>query len=183
MSASVGRPQSAGRQASGDLSSAHAAFDAVLGLGELGGASSTNTKTPSESSRNDSSFILSILPLLNFGDPTRVTHADWQRGTRSLGMHHLADDLVVWDQFTKLYGDGREHADATAASVSIELITSLIPVETSMLHLLRALVFAIDHVKDFAAKQTRKAEVTKDWKTSRMVLNKPIFSKRLKVVV
>ena len=72
------------------LSGARAKLDSALGVA----SASTSFAQPS---KRDSNLCLSLLPLFNFGaDPSKVTHADWQRGTRAMGLFQLADDPTVW---------------------------------------------------------------------------------------
>lgn len=150
------------------LSGAHAALQASWG-GEK------NSPLPvKQPSKRDNSFILSLLPLFNFSsaDRGRVSHADFQRGTRSMGLQQLADDITLWDELTRMYGDGGSHNEVSKACVVLENLSFLVPLEPHLVQLMRAVVFAIDHVKTFAAKQMRRNEREVDSRTSRLVVRK-----------
>ena len=82
------------------LSGARAKLDSALGIASA-------SPSFAQPSKRDSNLCLSLLPLFNFGaDPSKVTHADWQRGTRAMGLSQLADDPTVWADLTQMYGDG-----------------------------------------------------------------------------
>ena len=122
--------------------------------------------------KRDESLCLSLLPLFNFSEPSKVTYADWQRGTRSMGLSLLADDPSVWSDLAGLYGDGATAQSSEAASVYLEQVAFLVPLEGHLTALLRAVVFAIDHVKDFAATQTRRNVRASDSRINSMILRK-----------
>ena len=146
-------------------------FDSALAVdpsAALRAKASTNQpsyENPGKTSKS-SSLCLSLLPLFNFGGSSVVTYDEWQRGARSLGLAHLADDQSVWTEMTELYGDGASHADNRHASVDLERVAYLVPLEPHVQSLMRAIVFAIDHVKDFAATQIRKQTKQTEMKTS-----------------
>lgn len=122
-------------------------------------------ENPDRTSKN-SSLCLSLLPLFNFSGSASVNYDEWQRGARSLGLAHLADDRSVWTEMTELYGDGASHSDNRQASVDLERVAYLVPLEPHVQSLMRAIVFAIDHVKDFAATQIRKQSKQTEMKAS-----------------
>lgn len=128
-------------------------------------------KNPDETAKQ-SSLCLSLLPLFNFSGTSRVTYAEWQRGTQSLGLSHLSKDASAWTEMTLLYGDGASISDQTLATVDLEQVSFLVPLEPHVQSLMRAFVFAIDHVKTFAATQLRKQVKQTEMKASGLILRK-----------
>lgn len=76
-----------------------------------------------------SSLCLSLLPLFNFSGTSRVTHSEWVRGTSSLGLAHLSSDASAWSEMAILYGDGASVSDHTLATVDLQRVSFLVPLE------------------------------------------------------
>ena len=135
------------------LASAHRAFDSVIGAT----ASLPNA-------RHDTQLCLSLLPLFNFSEPSKVNYDDWVRGTRALRLHEMAGDPELWEQLVMLYGD------ASRRSIDLAKVTFLVPMEPHISLLFRAMVDGLSRVTDVATGQQNKEAARRDVMASRAIM-------------